>query len=360
MIIIMKKILLFVPFLFCCIKVTFASSYVVLDQDSGRVLKSENKDEPMLIASISKIMTCIIALENGDLNKMVKADKSILSAVGSSIYIEIGESITLKDLLYGMMLRSGNDAAVLIANSISGDMKTFSELMNQYAKKIGMKNTVFYNSNGLEDENGIGNKSSAYDMAILTSYAMKNKMFREIFKTKKYTARSDKKIYVWENKNKLLKYDYITGGKTGYTKKAGRTLVTSATINNMHIIVVTLRDKNDWENHKSFYNFVKNNYQRTLIFNKKSFEIVDDTLFVNDKLYIKNNVVLTLNKVELSSLKIKYYLFKNKNYEEDIEIGNVKIYLNNQEVYSEPIYIKKDNNSKENIFVRILKRLFKK
>ena len=120
-----------------------------------------------------KIMTAIIAIEKGDLNKDVLVDESILKVVGSSIYIEVGEKIKLIDLIYGMMLRSGNDAATMIAINIAGSMDKFKDLMNEYANKIGMKNTCFYNSHGLEEKNGEGNTASAYDMAILTAYAMK-------------------------------------------------------------------------------------------------------------------------------------------------------------------------------------------
>jgi len=253
-----------------------ASSYVVMDSDSKTVLLGESIHDQRLIASISKIMTCIIAIENANLNQIVEVDKSILKGIGSSIYIEIGEKITLKDLLYGMMLRSGNDAAILIANVVSGDMVKFSQLMNEYAQKIGMKNTFFYNSHGLEEPSGQGNTSSAYDMALLTSYAMKNKTFREIFKTKNYSAKSDKKTYTWQNKNRLLKYDYITGGKTGYTQKAKRTLVTTATINEMNLIVVTLNDGNDWQDHLDLYEKIKNTYKSIKIISKDDFEIIDN------------------------------------------------------------------------------------
>ena len=252
----MKKILLFIFSFFMLTKVSMAisaSSYIVYDMDNNRVLKSYNENEQKLIASISKIMTAIIAIENGNIQQNVTVDKNILTAVGSSIYLEIGEKISLKDLLYGMMLRSGNDAATMIAINISGSMEKFAEKMNEYAKKLGMNNTTFYNSHGLENNDGVGNLSTAYDMALLTSYAMQNDIFKEIFKTKIYNAKSDKKSYTWQNKNKLLKYDYITGGKTGYTQKAKRTLVTTGYINNTNIVIVTLNDSNDWLDHQNLY-----------------------------------------------------------------------------------------------------------
>lgn len=357
----MKKFIIIIFSFFVGIKSAFAinaSSYVVMDSDSKNVLMGTNINEERLIASITKIMTCIIAIENGDLNKVVKADESILKAVGSAIYIEIGEKITLKDLLYGMMLRSGNDAAILIANTISGDMQTFSKIMNEYANKIGMKNTRFYNSHGLEENDGNGNTSSAYDMALLTSYAMQNKVFREIFSTKSYIAKSDKKTYSWQNKNKLLKYDYITGGKTGYTKKAKRTLVTTANIEGMNIIIVTLNDGNDWNDHLNLYQSVKEKYQNVNILSKDDFEIIDDTVYVKDNLYIKNDVKLTLKKEEISKLKIKYYLINKKRYHDNDIVGNAKIYLDNQEICTEPIYIDVTKSRTKSFLKKWFRKIF--
>lgn len=356
----MKKILLFIFSFFMLTKVSMAisaNSYIVYDMDNNRVLKSYNENEQKLIASISKIMTAIIAIENGNIQQNVTVDKNILTAVGSSIYLEIGEKISLKDLLYGMMLRSGNDAATMIAINISGSMEKFAEKMNEYAKKLGMNNTTFYNSHGLENNDGIGNISTAYDMALLTSYAMQNDIFKEIFKTKIYNAKSDKKSYTWQNKNKLLKYDYITGGKTGYTQKAKRTLVTTGYINNTNIVIVTLNDPNDWLDHQNLYENIKNNYQNIEVLNKKKFN-VNNNIFIEDKLYIKDNYSILVNEKEKNKLKIKYYLTNNDNYDNNDIVGYVCIYLNNKEIYNENIYI--SVNKKKNSIKNFFKKLFKK
>lgn len=356
----MKKILLFIFSFFMLTKVSLAisaSSYIVYDMDNNRILDSYNKDEKKLIASTSKIMTAIIAIENGNLDKNITVDKSILTAVGSSIYLEIGEKISLKDLLYGMMLRSGNDAATMIAVSISGSMEKFAQKMNEYAKKLGMNNTVFYNSHGLENKDGVGNTSTSYDMAILTSYAMQNDIFKEIFKTKIYNAKSNKKNYSWQNKNKLLKYDFITGGKTGYTKKAKRTLVTTGYINNTNIVIVTLNDPNDWQDHENLYKSIKNNYQNIEVLNKKKFN-VNNNIFIEDKLYIKENYSILVNNEERKKLKIKYYLTNNDNYDNNDLVGYVCIYLDNKEIYNENIYI--SVNKKKNSIKNFFQKLFKK
>ena len=147
-----------------------ATSITVMDTDTGRVLYSKNQNEERLIASITKIMTAIVAIESGKLNEVVVVDDSILKSYGSGIYIEIGEQIKLEDLVYGLMLRSGNDAALMIAKYVSGSVEEFAKNMNEKAEKIGMKNTKFYNPHGLDEETE--NVSTSYDMALLTSYAM--------------------------------------------------------------------------------------------------------------------------------------------------------------------------------------------
>lgn len=258
--------------------VNSASSYILMDAKTGRVLLSKDKDNSMLIASITKIMTSIIVLENTSIDNIVTVDDSILKSYGSGIYIQIGEEISVKDLLYGLMLRSGNDAAIMLATYISGSEEEFVKLMNEKAKELHMTNTTFNNSSGLDENKG--NYSTTYDMALLTKYAMNNKIFMEIVGTKSYVTKTNFKSYSWTNKNKLLKYDFITGGKTGYTEKAKRTLVTTANINNMDLIVITIRDSDDWNTHLDLYNYAKENYIAYKVLNKSKFKIENDTYFI--------------------------------------------------------------------------------
>ena len=296
----MKKILLVMlivlwPF---SVKAIGASSYIVMDQDSKRVLEGSNINKESLIASISKIMTCLVALENGNIEKVVKIDDSILKAYGSGIYVEIGEELTLDDLLYGLMLRSGNDAALAIAKAVAGDVKSFVFLMNEEAQKLGMKNTTFVNPSGLEENDGTANKSTTYDMALLMRYAMQNTYFRKIVATKDIIVKSSYKTYTWHNKNKLLSmYEYCTGGKTGFTKKAHRTLVTTASKDSKNLIVVTFNDGNDFVDHKNLYEKNFNLYQRKKILDKnkkynKNYYVKDDYYLLvkdNDKVETKVN-----------------------------------------------------------------------
>ena len=339
----MKKILLFLLCINLFISYVHASTstayeYVLMDMDSGRVIASKNMHSPKLIASITKIMTAILAIENKDISEKVIVDESISQSYGSGIYISVGEEITLKDLLYGLMLRSGNDAAMMIATYVSGSEEEFVKLMNDKAKELGMKNTIFYNASGL-DTDTIGNKSTAYDMALLTKYAMQNDIYKEIVKTKKHIVKTNLKTYVWHNKNKLLSENYITGGKTGYTERAKRTLVSTASKDNMNLVAVTIQDSDDWNTHKSLYEEAFNNYKSIKVLNKRNFKVLEDKYY--DKLYIKNDVFLTLKKGEGKSLISHIKLTKKKNYQDGDKVGDNYIYLGNKLVHTEPIYAKR-------------------
>lgn len=335
----MKKILLlFILLIPIKVDAISASSYVVIDMDSNNVLYSYNSDEKRLIASISKIMTCIVAIENTDINKEVVVGDEIFAAVGSNIYIEKGEKLTISDLLYGLMLRSGNDAALSIAKNVSGSIDDFVVLMNQYAKKIGMTNTIFSNPSGLENKEGLGNISTSYDMALLTSYAMKNSTYKKIVSTKNKTVKSNLKSYSWINKNKLLSHDFITGGKTGFTKKARRTLVSTASKDNMNIVIVTLNDPDDFDDHLDLYQKVFNDYQSYFILNKKNFEVAN-VYYPSDTLYIKNNYKLTLKKGANIIEDVK--LLKIHNYDNNDVVGYVSVKVDDKEVHRESVYVKK-------------------
>ena len=191
----MKKILCFLVLLLVPVKVfaISASSYIAYDLDNDIVYYEKNVGDKRLIASITKILTAIVTIENVDINKNVEVGEEVLKAYGSAVYIEVGEKLTIKDLLYGLMLRSGNDAAIVLAKNVAGSNDNFAKLMNKLATDIGMKNSYFINPHGLEDNDGNGNISTAKDMALLTRYAMKNKVFREIFGTKKYTVKTNYK-----------------------------------------------------------------------------------------------------------------------------------------------------------------------
>ncbi len=330
-------------------KALAVESAIVMDGYSNRVLMGINENKPKLIASTTKIMTALVALENGNLDEKIKVDESVLKAYGSAIYIEVGEKISLRDLLYGLMLRSGNDAALVIAQNVAKNEKEFVKLMNQKAQDIGMKNTIFYNSHGLEEKNGNGNTSTAYDMALLMQEAMKNKDFQKITSTKNYTTKTNKKTYTWKNKNKLLfNYKYTTGGKTGFTEKARRTLVTSATKNNKKLIIVTLNDSNDFTNHQKWYEQYFKEYNVYKIIDKNKYQITNEH-YKNKILYLKEDVKLMLTKEEKKNIKINLNIDEEKNNNSKI-VGKLVVLLNDQEITSQNIYVKDKKVKKKNKF----------
>ena len=309
-----------------------------MDMDTKRVLKSSNQHEKKLIASTTKIMTALVTLNNIDLNKEIEVGSEVLKSYGSGIYIEVGEHIKIKDLLYGLMLRSGNDAAIELALNVGGSLEGFVSLMNENAVSIGMKNTTFINPHGLENDNGEGNMSTSYDMALLSSVASSNQTYLNIVGTKKHTVKTDKKTYVWYNKNKLLNdYEYTTGGKTGFTKKARRTLVTTASKNNMNITVVTLNAPNDFTDHKGLYEEIFSNYKKYQILNTKK------KIMNNQKYYIKNNYYMTLTDEEYKKIETDIVMYENS---VNKVVGRYEVKLNNVIYHTENIY-KVEESKKE-------------
>lgn len=232
-------------------------SAILMEQESGRVLYEKDAHKQLRIASITKIMTSIIAIESGRMDEKVVVSNNAFKTEGSSLYLRLGEKIKLEDLVYGLMLRSGNDAAVAIAEHVGGSLEGFIYLMNEKAKELGMSKTIFANPHGLDDHEE--HYSTAYDMAILTRYAMKNQQYQKITATKSYRAPQEDEDWdrIWQNKNRLLTqlYKYSTGGKTGYTKRAKRTLVSTAAKDGINLIAVTLNAPSDWQDHMNMFNW---------------------------------------------------------------------------------------------------------
>ena len=244
----------------------YGKSYIVYDSLNQYVVEGRNIDYLQSVASISKIMTAILVIENSRLDKKITVDKTINKAYGSCVYIHIKDQITIQDLLYGLMLRSGNDCALMLAKSVGGSVDHFVEMMNKKAKDLGMKYSHFSNPSGLDEEDE-GNLSTVKEMAILYRYCCQNPLFNQIVKTKEY-KRLDGKGY-WHNKNRLLKeYPYCVGGKTGYTKKAKRTLITRAVKNHIDLIIVTFNCGNDFEFHQKKYEDCFKDYEKMILFDK--------------------------------------------------------------------------------------------
>lgn len=271
--------------------------YCIIANPDGRLLEAANGDETQSVASISKIMTAIVALEQSDQTDTWQVSKDIdAHATGSSIYLKPQQEVSMEALLYGSMLRSGNDAAYEIAKHTAGSEEAFVKLMNEKAKAIGMRNTLFHNASGL-DEDGIGNVSSACDMALLMRYAMQNEDFQKITGSKYYTTSWGAR---WKNKNRLLfDFPFAVGGKTGFTKQAGRTLVTTAKKEQLAITVVTLDHHDDFAFHKAKHQEYLNAYRADLILKKGTYTIMDRYAQVKEDIYITRRVEEALPSVQL-------------------------------------------------------------
>lgn len=226
-----------------------ASSAILLDAESGRVLFEKEAHTQRGIASITKLLTALVAVESTpDLSRTVTITEEHM-VEGTSMYLKIGETLTLEELLYGMLLQSGNDAALAVATCCAGDVETFVAWMNEWAEDLGMKNSHFANPTGLDED---GHYSTAYDMALVAQAVLQNDTLRQIAATRTavVAGRSLK------NHNKLLwQYDGCVGMKTGYTISSGRTLVSAATKNEQTLICVTLNAPDDWADHEALLNY---------------------------------------------------------------------------------------------------------
>ena len=233
-----------------------AASAVLMDADTGRVLYEKDSRTHRLIASTTKLMTALVALESGHgLEEVVTVAPEWAGVEGSSIYLRSGEEITLEALLYGLLLRSGNDAALAIAGHCGGTVEEFVAQMNQKAQELGMTDSSFANPNGLNAE---GHYSSAYDMALLARACLEQEELAKIVSTKSITLGTR----TFTNHNKLLwRYEGCIGMKTGYTEKAGRTLVSAARRDGMTLICVTLNAPSDWADHTALFDYGFANYE---------------------------------------------------------------------------------------------------
>ena len=312
------------------------SSLIVKDINSGRILYEHHSNEKRLIASITKVMTTLIALEHGNLDDEVVAGEEILAMYGSNIYLELNERMRLEDLLYGLMLRSGYDAAVVIAHHISGSEEEFVKLMNKKAQELGMKNTVFANAHGLDEETR--NYSTAHDMAILTTHVhIMYADFRKISSTLKHYVNTESKSYLWHNRNRLLNmYEYATGGKTGYTPSAGRTLITTAKKADLELVIVSLNDDDMFRNHKELYERMFEQYQNYTIVRKENL-VLDPNIF-RGTIVIKDSFIYPLTEEEVSQVSTVLRIDQTRRMKNKEKIGYIKVTLNDQLLERIPIY----------------------
>ena len=238
-------VLAVVLFLSLPVEAVSAQKAILMDAQTGRVLYEKNADSQSLIASTTKIMTALVVCEHCNVLDRMKIPKEAVGIEGSSMYLKEGEVLSIQELLYGMMLRSGNDAAVALAIYCGGTVEGFAAMMNDKARTLGLTQTHFENPHGLDSTH---HYSTARDLAVLTAYAMKNPVFYQTVSTKTVTVGNR----AMQNHNKLLwRVEGADGVKTGYTKAAGRILVSSATRDGRRLICVTINDGNDWADHST-------------------------------------------------------------------------------------------------------------
>lgn len=344
-----------------------AQSAILMDYKTGRVLYSKNADEPLAMASTTKIMTAILAIENGNLEDTVKVSKNATKAPPVKMNLKENEEIKLKDLLYALMLQSSNDAAVAIAEHISGTVETFCDNMTKKAKELGAKDTVFRTPNGLDS---LDHHSTAYDMAVITRYALNNKQFMDIINTKQVSFKTNMSNYDIINKNRLLsEYEGANGVKTGYTGKAGHCFVGSATQNDMTLISVVLASgwgekgkKQKWVDTKAILNYGFKNFSYENILSQND---CLDTISVikgekdNMPLYYEKDIILPLSKDEKEKISIKLDYIKSLQAptKKDEKVGVANIYINNNLIAQTNILTKEDINKKT--FSSYINNIFK-
>ena len=297
-----------------------------------------------------KIMTALVVLNNADINSTITVGDEVNKAYGSAIYIKEGEVLTIKDLLYGLMLRSGNDAAIVLATNVAGSIPAFAILMNETAKSIGMKDTIFYNPHGLDEETE--NKSTVYDMALLMREAMKNKYFQKLTSTKRYTTKTNLNTYDWYNKNKLLTdYKYATGGKIGYTMRAKHTFVSSASKDGKNLIVATFVDSNRFITHANLYERYFDDYKKYNLIDKNNLGLNYKRGY---KVFTLESFDMLLKETELNHVKKEVVFYNNIEVGKNATvIGNISISLNNTVYRRLNIYASKNEVKKKNIIDKI-------
>lgn len=337
-----------------------AKSAVLIEAESGSIIYEKNSDEKLPMASTTKIMTALVALEHGDMEKNVEVKEDAVGIEGSSIYLRCGEVILMRDLVYGLMLESANDAAAAIAYEISGGIEPFACLMNEMADKLGLENTHFTNPHGLDDED---HYTTASDLARLTAAALKNEEFRTIVSTYKKTIplNGDEGTRLLLNHNKLLRtYDNAIGVKTGFTKRSGRCLVSAAEQDGVTMIAVTLNAPNDWDDHKKMLDFGFSKYGRVVAAEEGSV-FVDLPCIGGDKSSVRCSNTETLALSVPKGARVVTRIEADRYFPAPVKAGDALakavFYVDGEVVGSLPLYAEHDvlcSNDEPSLLERIL------
>ena len=333
-----------------------AISAIAVDADSKLVLYEKNAYTPIEIASTTKIITALVAIKCGDLNKKIIVSEKAASVRGSEIGLKKGEEISLKELLYGLMLRSGNDAAIAIAEGISGSVDEYLKLMNEYALEIGLLNSNFESPHGLDSTN---HYSTAYDLALVTAKAKQIKLFNDIVSSKDINAKDYNFNRSYHNINKIL---YLlpnsTGVKTGFTGKAGKCLVTSVKIHNKEVIIITLNCTPRWKETEKITKYVEKNYQYKKIINKN--DILENLKIKNGinnvEIVSKRDVIIPVKNDQNIQVKIKKPLYEvYAPVHEGDKVGRVDVYVDKKRLFTEALVAKNSVEKKNNLRLKFEK-----
>ncbi len=344
-------------------ELTSAEGMAVIEAKTGRLLYSKNENARLPMASTTKIITAIVAIENcTNLDVSHEIPEEAVGIEGSSIFLKAGEHLTLRELLYGLMLRSGNDAAVAISIIISGSVENFIALCNAKCEELGLKNTHLVTPNGLHDND---HYTSAYDLAKITAYALSNRDFAEIVSTKEknINAELDKKygFRFLKNKNRLLNMiEGADGVKTGYTKKAGRCFVGSATRGGMQVICVVLNCVKMFEETANLIEKAFKEYKLVKLFSKG--ELFEKEIKYNKKtqnipILVEKDIYFPLSKTEITKIKASVEIHDDiiPPISPQKSVGTLSIYLENNLIFSQKLYtIKVEKEKEENSLKKIL------
>lgn len=342
---------------------TSAEGVAVIETNSGRLLYSKDENKRLPMASTTKILTAIVAIENtDDLNEKHEIPKQAVGIEGSSIYLKAGEHLSILELLYGLMLRSGNDAAVAIAIIVSGSVENFVKLMNDKCKDLDLTNTHIVTVNGLHDDKHF---TTAHELAKITAYALQNEIFAKIVSTKEVNISNEKgktdKRYL-RNKNRFLNMvDGADGVKTGYTKKAGRCLVSSATRNGMQVVCVVLNCVPMFEDSSKLVSNAFDEYKLVKLFSKGEILKIDSKDKKSQKvpIFLKNDIYFPLKTDEIVKVTAKLNIKHNLQapITDSEPIGTIDVNLENNLIFSNKVYtinIDKTARVKDN-FHKIIK-----
>lgn len=292
-----------------------SSSYAVIDAKTGRLLEGSNADAELPIASLTKVWTALTVLDNVSLDDEITISNAAATQEGSSLYLQAGEVWTVESLLYGLLLQSGNDAAYALAEHTGGSIEGFTKLMNEKIQFAGLEDSHFTNPSGLHHEE---HYASALDMANMFRLALQNEDFIQIASAKSYTPKE--RSITWRNKHKLLHFnEFAVAGKTGYTKVAGRTLVTYFEEKGKEVIVVTLNHSNDWNTHSSIAANVFQTYDNVKVVEKGKYRLLGKQV-----IEVKKDYFLLLNKEEQEATR-NVLLIPRKSSEKKPYLWNVMI-----------------------------------